>query len=90
VPVLVLVVAVGFLVEAVLLARAGSVWVLQVWIVPFSWLEIVGVQVGRWKLAGFMSVWFGRDLLFVWVWVVSVSRSVEVVGWAAFPWIWVV
>jgi hypothetical protein len=84
----VVVVAVGFLVEAVLLVRADSVWVLQVWIAPFSWLEIVGVRAGRWKLVGSVFVW--RGLLPVWAWVVLVSRFAEAVGRAAFPWIWVV
>jgi hypothetical protein len=87
-PLVVVVVAVGFLVEAALLVRADSVWVPQMWIAPFSWLEIVEVQAGRWKLAGSVSVW--RGLLLVWAWVVLVSRFAEAVGWAAFPWIWVV
>jgi hypothetical protein len=41
----VVVVAVGFLVEAVLLVQIDSVWVLQMWVAPFSWLEIVGVMI---------------------------------------------
>jgi hypothetical protein len=84
----VVVVAVGFLVEVVLLVRADSVWVPQMWIVPFSWLEIVGVQAGCWKLAGSVSMW--RGLLLVWAWVISVSRFSKVAGRAAFLWIWVV
>jgi hypothetical protein len=84
----VVVVAVGFLMEVVLLVRADSVWVLQMWIAPFSWLGIVGVWAGHWKLAGSVSVW--RDLLPVWARVVSVMRFAEAVGWAAFLWIWVV
>jgi len=87
-PLVVVVVAVGFLVEAVLLVRADSVWVPQMWIAPFSWLEIVGVWAGRWRLAESVSVW--RGLLLVWSWVISVSRFAEVVGRVAFPWIWVV
>jgi hypothetical protein len=47
--VLVAVVAVGFLVEVVLLVGADDVWVPQVWISPFSWLVIVGVQAGCWR-----------------------------------------
>jgi hypothetical protein len=82
------VVAVGFLVEAVLLVRADSVWVPQMWIAPFSWLEIVEVRAGRWRLVGSVSVW--RGLLLVWAGVISVSRFVEVVGRAVFPWIWAV